>query len=73
VGSLKYPYISVTDLIHTMPSRYTEQVFPIFDSENYWKHKFADYKNGVFNAYELQFIGDLVEQDSSGNIKKITD
>jgi hypothetical protein len=23
VGSLKYPYISVTDLIHTMPSRYT--------------------------------------------------
>ena len=73
VGSLKYPYISVTDLIHTMPSRYTEQVFPIFDSDNYWKHKFTDYKNGVFNAYELQFIGDLVEQDSSGNIKKITD
>jgi hypothetical protein len=24
VGSLKYPYISVTDLIHTMPSRYTD-------------------------------------------------
>lgn len=73
VGSLKYPYISVTDLIHTMPSRYTDQVFPIFDSDNYWSHKFTDYKQGKFNAYELQFISDLVEQDSSGNIKPISD
>ena len=73
VGSLKYPYISVTDLIHTMPSRYTDQVFPIFDSDNYWKHKFADYNQGRFNAYELQFISDLVEQNSSGNIKPISD
>lgn len=72
VGSLKYPYISVTDLIHTMPSRYTDQAFPIFNSDNYWNHKFEDYKQGKFNVYELQFISDLVEQTPSGSIKSVS-
>ena len=62
VGHLKYPFISVTDLIHTMSGRYTEQIFPIFRSEEYWGHKFREYKTaGVTDAYELQFISDLVE------------
>lgn len=62
IGHFKYPFISVTDLIHTMPGRYTNQVFPIFRSEEYWKEKFIEYKgSGVTNPYELQFISDLVE------------
>ena len=62
IGHFKYPFISVTDLIHTMPGRYTDQVFPIFRSEEYWKEKFIEYKgSGVTTPYELQFISDLVE------------
>ncbi len=73
IGTLQYPYISVTDLIHTMPGRYTEQVFPIFRAEEYWKEKFDLYKAGVFDEYELQFIDDLLKKDSSGNYLPIKD
>ena len=74
VGNLEYPYISVTDLIHTMPGRYTEQVFPIFRSDEYWKEKFSQYKQGIFDKYEIQFIRDIIDpyKDASGNYTSIS-
>lgn len=75
VGTLQYPYISVTDLIHTIPGRHTKQVFPIFKAEEYWKQKFDQYKSGIFDEYELQFISDIIEEykDANGNYRPITD
>lgn len=73
IGTLKYPYISVTDLIHTMPGRYTDQVFPIFKSDEYWSRKFNDYRGGIFDSYELQFINDLIPKDSNSNNLAIQD
>ena len=59
-GVWKYPYISVTDLIHTMSGRFKALVFPIFKSDEYWKHKYILYSQGIVDPYELQFISDLV-------------
>lgn len=73
VGTLRYPYISVTDLIHTMPGRYTEQVFPIFRSDEYWSKKFVQYRAGIFDEYEVQFIKDLLKSDALGNYEAIHD
>ena len=73
IGTLKYPYISVTDLIHTIPGRFTEQVFPIFKSDNYWDEKFKLYKIGTFDAYELQYISDLLTPNSTGGYDRVTD
>ena len=75
IGTLKYPYISVTDLIHTMPGRYTEQIFPIFKADEYWKQKFDDYRSGVFDSYEIQFIEDIIKdyKDTNGNYQPISD
>ena len=57
VGSLKYPYISVTDLIHTMPSRYTDQVFPIFNSENYFQQNSLNMiLNTLIKKYSLNEV-----------------
>jgi hypothetical protein len=50
-----------------MPGRFTNQIFPIFKSDEYWKKKFEEYKVGVFDKYELQFIEDLVTKNSDGS------
>lgn len=72
VGSFKYPFISVTDLIHSLRGRKTEYAFPIFKSNEYWKEKFELYRNGTFDSYELQFISDLLEKDPvTGNYKPV--
>jgi predicted lipase len=67
MGSFKYPFISVTDLIHSLRGRKTEYAFPIFRSDEYWNKKFDLYKNGIFDSYELQFIEKLLKKDASGN------
>jgi hypothetical protein len=36
-----------------MPGRYTEQIFPIFKSDNYWNEKFKAYRIGIFDSYEI--------------------
>lgn len=73
IGTLRYPYISVTDLIHTLPGRYTDQVFPIFRSDEYWAKKFNQYRGGVFDNYEIQFIKDLLKETTPGNYEAVHD
>ena len=73
IGTLRYPYISVTDLIHTLPGRYTDQVFPICRSDEYWAKKFNQYRGGVFDNYEIQFIKDLLKETTPGNYEAVHD
>ncbi len=73
MGSFKYPFISVTDLIHSLRGRKTEYAFPIFRSDEYWQEKFKLYKNGIYDSYELQFIGKLLKKDASGNYLPVDD
>ena len=54
-----------------MPGRFTEQAFPIFNSDNYWKEKFDDYKVGKFDNYELQFISNLLTKNADGSYEAV--
>ena len=50
IGTLKYPYISVTDLIHSMSGRHTKQIFPILECDFACPSKFV-YNSSIFNDF----------------------
>lgn len=76
IGRLKYPFISTTDLIHSLRGRDPDTfAFPIFISDNLWKENFERYKNGIFDSYEIKFLEtmNLVHKGADGKYAPIKD
>lgn len=65
--------MSVTDLIQNLDNGKGGPVSPKFELDNYWSHKDKDYRDGIFDAYELQFISDIVGFSDPKDAVPITD
>lgn len=54
----KHPYIGVNKFLSTYKNEYGKRLHPEFDINEYWNHRYDDWKNGKFTEEEEELFGE---------------